>query len=147
MQDSYVLEAEMGEKAFEVNILVKIIAAAKNAGDLEAEVKSMSVEDIGAEIDNGEWIGQSQVVAVEEIKPGQLEHRLMEIGNDGEWPIFEEMPVPDADIEYAGPRVLAARKAAGWPSEEMHLLALRFISEAGLENAYAAFLEDRAGVE
>lgn len=138
------------DSVFQASMVVKVLGRFRDDAEAGDILSSMSLENLGRSMEDGDLIGGSALVSVETLDSGQVAHRLCEIGNDGTF--FDLCPDEDADIgeEIGKPRVCAsgrilrAQMSQGWSNERLEALGREFIASCGLSDAFATFLEGRA---
>lgn len=78
------------------SLVVKVLGRFRDDAEAGDILSSMSLENLGLSMADGDLIGGSALVSVEAIDSGQVAHRLCEIGNDGTF--FDLCPDENADI-------------------------------------------------
>lgn len=134
-------------KVFEFKIVVTVMGEANDVPDFIENYDGMSLSEIGSLIDEGELIGSIEAISLEEINTDQVAHRLQSLGNDGTFFDMEEEYPKSAPVDDPAGRILRAQMSQGWSNETLEMLGRRFIDEAGLSSAFAAFLESQAAEE
>ncbi|MCW3782992.1 hypothetical protein [Defluviimonas salinarum] len=137
------------EPVLKATIRVTVLAQETDPVAFGDALSSMSLEDIGREIDVGLWIGESQVIALQALPEDRVVPELVAMHNDGEFFNCDEdarFEAPDRKPEPEG-QILRAQVAQGWSSETMAMLQSRFLDEVGLKQEFADWLDDRAAEE
>lgn len=96
------------DSVFQASMVVKVLGRFRDDAEAGDILSSMSLQNLGRSMEDGDLIGGSALVSVETLDSGQVAHRLCEIGNDGTF--FDLCPDEDADIdeEIGKPRVCAS---------------------------------------
>lgn len=133
------------DPVFEAQIVVTVLGQADTPHEFANWISSISLEDLGHEMDEGELIGTSRIVDTREVPFGQIRHRLQEIGNDGSF--FEGFGESDTRPDDASETIARLRADQGWNETSMGILAEEFIRKNGLEQAFAQYLKVQADLE
>lgn len=130
----------------EVTLRLSVMLQADSPEDAEAAVSEMSIERLGQEIDGGDFIGASQVIASRAVADGQVMHRLLEYGNDGSF-FHGAHEVAAKDARNGDMEIVGLQIQQSWSSETLMQLAGNFLRERGLQQAFIAHLEEIVDME
>lgn len=127
-----------------VTLLVTVLGQGDGPKDFENWVASLSIEDLGREMDQGELVGASRILSSVEVPPDEIRTRLEEVGSDE---TFFEGVGPAGKAVPVATRISDLRDQQGWNDGSMEHLAAAFIRETGLERAFLAHLQRQADLE
>ncbi len=102
----------------EVTLRLSVMLQADSPEDAEAAVSEMSIERLGQEIDGGDFIGASQVIASRAVADGQVMHRLLEYGNDGSF-FHGAHEVAAKDARNGDMEIVGLQIQQGWSAETL----------------------------
>ncbi|WP_154667699.1 hypothetical protein [Leisingera caerulea] len=129
---------------YEGKIIVTCMGDAENLEAFETWVSSLSLEQLGREINEGELLGAMNLASAEEVPAADIVSRQVALGNDGTF--FDSQSEPQKKVDPNG-RILRSQMEQGWSNETLEMLGRRFIEETGMSNAFAAYLEQQAAAE
>ena len=123
----------------EVTITATILIEAATPAKARDEFATMSLEDIGSEIDRGEWLGMHWVIDAREVSAASSLQRQQELAGDGSF-----FPAKEADQKSRDPvaEILKTQIEFGVSSTELSMIAMQFLREANLQVAFAGYLRD-----
>lgn len=129
---------------YEASILLTVLGQGESPKGFESWVASLSLEDLGREMDQGELVGASRILSSAEVPPDEIRTRLEEVGSDE---TFFEGVGPAGKAVPVATRISDLRDQQGWNDGSMEHLAAAFIRETGLERAFLAHLQRQADLE
>lgn len=139
-------EEDRIDPVHEVQILLTVYGQDSDPQRLTDWIRDMSLGHLAHEMDEGELIGATRLISTSTVPDGQVRHRLQAIGN-GDASFFEGHGGGDAPPEDPGVEMRRLKEEQGWESSFIDRLAMRFVAENGLGEAFLQTLREVAEME
>ncbi|MCW3784438.1 hypothetical protein [Defluviimonas salinarum] len=130
------------QRIFEATVAVTVLLEADDADRALGEIETRDIDEISAQVVEGDYLGKSRVVSVREISPEHLHARQLALGSDGSR--FLAVPGTAEDPEGA---ILRLQIAQGWSPEHMATVMAGFLRECGLQEAFLGWVRESAEPE
>lgn len=126
----------------ETTLVLRVLMEADTPLEAETLLRAQDLSGIAYQVDQGDWLGHVTAVKARIVPPEELEALQQSMGSDGTF-----FPCPaGAPVDPAG-KILRAQIAQGWDATSLGLLQSRFIEAMGLQDSFAAYLEEVARFE
>jgi hypothetical protein len=126
----------------ETTLVLRVLMEADTPLEAETLLRAQDLSGIAYQVDQGDWLGHVTAVKARIVPPGELEALQRSMGSDGTF-----FPCPaGAPVDPAG-TILRAQISQGWDATSLGLLQSRFIESMGLQDSFAAYVEEVARFE
>ena len=129
----------------EAIIVLKVMGVTASDAKLADWIGSMSVEQIGQQMDEGDLLGTTLSVSCRHVAAGQVAWRSEAYGNDGSFFEGADAVRDDAPADAAD-RIAEAQAAAGLSDRALLTVMQTYLAEAGLLDDAAAFLDNAIAI-
>jgi hypothetical protein len=121
----------------EATLVLRVLMEADTPVEAETLIRAQDLSGIAYQIDKGDWLGHMTAVRTRVVPPEELDPLQKSMSSDGSF-----FPCPaGAPVDPAG-KILRAQISQGWDASSLGLLQSRFIEAMGLQDSFAAYLEE-----
>lgn len=127
--------------------MVEVLHESEGVAEARNRIQGeMSLSDIAAEMDQGDMVGVSRHLSTKSLSEAEAVTALDAVGSDASF--FDLDPSAASVGNISGEsRMASVMMQQGWSRDSLLDLTFRFLSETGLTDDFADFLEAQADFE